>query len=329
MEMGGVMELSLGMLAVSVAVAAAVLFAALPRIGTPGAMTLFLRYAAVSGVAAVGSSAMYLIDGAGHEGIVSLVLGDVAMVLAPMLLLVALKVLEGQKARRWSLASLALALVMAVTTIALPPSLSLAVKAALLAAACIACALAAVRSPAEPRWPLRLIAGATALYAVYSAARAVVGVATRAESVPHRIGSSVELASVVGAIVVAAIGIAVVRVRLGPRARAVPAVCPAGQAVVVGDWALASAAYGQERMRAMVAELQSAGQEFDESARALPRGVEISMPDAIERLGGRLRDVHGWRPDEVALLVDGAATGAIPTHRPRTGRPSTGNSART
>lgn len=322
------MELSLGILAVSVAVAAAVLFAALPRIGTPGAMTLFLRYAAVSGVAAVGSSAMYFMHSAGG-GIVALVLGDVAMVLAPALLLVALEVLAGRRARRAAIASLALALVTAVVTATVPLPGSLAVKVLLVTLPCTACALVAARSRLEPRWPMRLILAANAAYAVYSAARVAVGLAAGWESPLFDLGFSFAPATLAGAVVIAAVGIAVVRVRLGPRARAVPAVCPAGRAVVVGDWALASAAYGQERMRSMVAELQSAGRAFDESARVLPRGVETSMPDAIEKLGDRLRDVHGWRPDEVALLVDGAATGAVSLPSARSRRPRSRNSART
>ncbi|MCW2166069.1 hypothetical protein B0I12_003239 [Microbacterium hydrothermale] len=59
------MELALGLLAVSAAVAAVVFLIAMPRIGMPGRTTLFLRFAAVSGICAVGSSAMYFIYTAG------------------------------------------------------------------------------------------------------------------------------------------------------------------------------------------------------------------------------------------------------------------------
>jgi hypothetical protein len=322
------MELSLGILAVSVAVAAAVLFAALPRIGTPGAMTLFLRYAAVSGVAAVGSSAMYFMYTAGG-GDVALVLGDVAMVLAPALLLVALKVLAGQRARRWALASLVLALVTAIVTATVPLPASLAVKVLLITVPCTACALAAARMRLEPRWPMRVILVANAAYAVYSAARVVVGFAAGWESSLYDLGFSFGSATFAGSAAIVAIGVAVVRVRLGPRTPELPLACPAGRAVVVGDWALASAAYGQERMRAMVAELQSTARTFDETARDLPRGVEITIPDAIARLGDSLRDVYGWKPDEIALLVDGATTAAVQTHPQRTVPWRTRGSART
>lgn len=313
------MELSLGMLAVSVAVAAAVLFAALPRIGTPGAMTLFLRYAAVSGVSAVGSSAMYFIYTAG-DGIIALVLGDVAMVLAPALLLVALRVLEGRRARRWAIASLFLALVTAAVTATVPLPTSLAVKILLITVPCTLCALAAARSHLEPRWPMRLILVANAVYAAYSAARVAVGATAGWESSLYDLGFSFGPATFAGSLAIVAIGVAVVRVRIGPRAAAASADCPVGRSVVVGDWPLASAAYGQERMRAMVAELQSAARSFDEGARDLPRGVEISMPDAVAKLGDRLRDLYDWKPDEIALLVDGATTDAVRMHPRRPGR---------
>ncbi len=322
------MELSLGILAVSVAVAAAVLFAALPRIGTPGAMTLFLRYAAVSGLSAVGSSAMYFIYTAGG-GIIALVLGDVAMVLAPALLLVALRVLAGRRARRWATASLVLALVTAVVTATVPLPASLAVKILLITVPCALCALDAARSRLEPRWPTRLILAANAVYAVYSAARVAVGLTAGWESSLYDLGFSFGPATFAGSLAIVAIGVAVVRVRIGPRAAVVSGACPAGRSVVLGDWPLASAAYGQERMRAMVAELQSAARSLGEGARDLPRGVEISMPDAIAKLGECLRDMYDWKPDEVALLVDGATTAAVHTHPQRSRRGRTENSART
>ena len=120
--------------------------------------------------------------------------------------------------------------------------------------------------------------------------------------------------TIAGTLAILGIGVAVMRVRVGPRAQAAPVACPAGRAVVVGDWALASAAYGPERMRAMVAELQSTARTFDASARDLPRGVEITMPDAITRLGDSLRDVHGCNAVEVALPVYMSPTVAFPTH---------------
>jgi len=314
------MELSYGILAVTVAVSAAVLFVALPRVGTPGPLTLFLRYAAAAGVAGVGSSAMYLISGAGG-GIVPLVLGDVAMVFAPALLLVALRALDGERVEPWASASVALAAVTAIATSSLPQPPSLVVKVLLLALASGACVVTAACSRADASASMRLIIAATALYAGYSVARVVVGLTAGWESGLYRSGFSFAPATIVSAVVIVVMGVAVVRVRIGPRTLdALPAVCPPGRAVVVGDWTLASAAYGPERMRELVAELRAAGRGFDDEAREVPRGVEVAVPDAIAKLGDRLRDTHGWSPDEVALLVDGSTDDTVPPFSRRRNR---------
>ncbi len=192
------MELALGLVAVSAAVAAVVLFVAMPRIGTPGRTTLFLRFAAVAGICAVGSSAMYFIYTAGG-GILSLVLGDVAMVLAPSLLLVAVSVLDGRSARRTSVAIVALILVVAIVTATVPLPGSLVVKALALALACGACAAAALRADIDPVSPVRLIALTNAVFAVYCVVRVVVGVVAGWDSALYLVGFSYAPATVLGA----------------------------------------------------------------------------------------------------------------------------------
>lgn len=307
------MGLSFGILAVSVAVAGAVMFVAMPRIGTPGPLTLFLRFAAVSGVTAAGSSAMYFIYGAGG-GIVALVLGDVGMVLAPALLIIALSALEGRRARKTSIAVLALALAVAVVTATVPLPGSLAVKAVAVAVTCGACAWVASRSGVEPFGPLRVIALANAVFAVYSLSRAIVGLAVGWDSALYRYAFSFAPATILGALAVLVIGTAVVRARFGPRPEAEVVQCPAGAAVVVGDWDLASTVYGPDRMRGLVADLRAAARDLDPAAADVPRGTETSLPDAVATLGARLRTAYGWEPEQTILLVDGAATAAIRTH---------------
>lgn len=319
------MGLSFALLAVSVAVATAVGFVAFPRLGTPGRVTLFLRYAAVAGVTAVGSSAMYFIYGAGG-GILTLVLGDVGMILAPALLIIALSALEGRRARRISAVILALVLVVAVVTATVPLPNSLAVKAVALATACGACAWVAAHSRVEPFGSLRVIALATALFAVYSLSRAMVGVVIGWDSPLYRYAFSFAPATILGALAVVAIGAAVVRVRFGPRVETEPAHCPAGATVVVGDWNLASAAYGPDRMRGLVADLRSAARDLDPGAADVPRGTETMVPDAVSALGARLRNVYGWEPEQTILLVDGTATGAIRTQQGRSARRKRGSS---
>ncbi|WP_150955225.1 hypothetical protein [Microbacterium testaceum] len=313
------MELSFGLLAVSAAVAGAVMFVALPRLGAPAPLTLFFRFAAVAGVTAVGSSWMYAIYGAGG-GIPTLVVGDVAMVLAPGLLLIALTALAGRRTRNATVVVLALAVGVAVVTATVPLPGSLAVKALALAATCGACAWAASRSPVEPFAPLRVIALTTAMYAAYSLSRVVVGGTVGWDSALYGMAFSFVPATVLGALAVLAVGAAVVRVRFGPRDEAETPQCPAGAAVVVGDWDLASAAYGPDRMRNLVADLRAAARDLDPVAVDVPRGVETHVPDAIPALGNRLRSAYGWEPEQTILLVDGAATAAIRTRPGRRAR---------
>lgn len=319
------MGLSLVLLAISVAVATTVLFVALPRVGTPGVMLLFLRFAAVSGVCAVGSSAMYLIYATGG-GILSLVMGDVAMVLAPALMFVALGVLDGRGAVRSSLMAGGLAVAVAVVSATVPLPGSLVVKALALTAACAATAWTAFRSGAPARGPLRLIALTNAVYAVYCVARVVAGVVAGWESAVYLAAFSFAPATMLGALAVLLTGLAVVRLRFGRRRIESAHIRPGGTAVVIGDWDLASTAYGPDRMRTLVAELRAAATDVDPGAAHVPRGAALSVSDAEAVVGSRLAADYAWPPEQVALLVDGATTGPVRTHpgrgRGRRRRPS-------
>ncbi|MCJ1708292.1 hypothetical protein [Microbacterium sp. VKM Ac-2923] len=326
------MGLSLVLLAISVAVATTVLFVALPRVGTPGSMLLFLRFAAVSGVCAVGSSAMYVIYGAGG-GPLSLVMGDVAMVLSPALMFVALSVLDGRGVARSSFTAGGLAAAVAVVSATVPLPGSLAVKALALAIACGATAWTAFRSSGPARGPLRLIAWTNAVFAVYCVARVVTGAVAGWESAVYLAAFSIAPATMLGALSVlltgAAVlltGAAVVRLRFGRRRTERPERRPAGTAVVIGDWDLASTAYGPEGVRALVAELRAAAADVDPGAAEVPRGAALSVPNAESVVGNRLAAAYAWQPEQVALLVDGAATGPVRTHpdrrRGRRRRPS-------
>lgn len=306
------MELAVGLVAVSAAVATVVLLVALPRIGMPGRTTLFLRFAAVAGVSAVGSSAMYFIYTAGG-GILSLVLGDVAMVLAPSLLLVAVSVLDGRGALRTSLAVVALALIVAVVTATVPLPGSLVVKALALALACAACAVVAFRADIDPFAPVRLIALTTAVFALYCIARVIVGVTAGWTSALYLVGFSYAPATVLGGVAVVLVGAAAVRLRFGRRELGGEIVCPNGAAVVVGDWDLAVAAYGSDRVHELVAQLRQAARDLDPRALDVPRGAELTTADPLEAVGARLRAEYGWEAEDVILLVDGASTSAIRT----------------
>ncbi|MBT9605218.1 hypothetical protein [Microbacterium sp.] len=312
------MALSLALLGLSVAVVAGVLFVAMPHVGAPGVFTLFLRYAAASGVAAVGASALYLVYGSGG-GRPSLAVGDMCMVLVPLLLFVAVRTLDGGRVLWPSVCAFVVAVAVAGVTTIVPLPASLAVKVAVLAIACGACAWSALQSSARPRRAMRTIAVATTGYAVFSVLRLVVAGVTGWGSPPYAAAFSFVPATIVGALVVLGIGIAVAQLR-GAVVR-VPAPRPdrpAGAIVVVGDWRLASAAYGADRVRGLESDLRHAARVIDPDAVNVPRGVEVAVPHAVATLTERLRTAHGWSADELALLTDGASTGAVRTHPVRT-----------
>ncbi|MDQ1085341.1 MULTISPECIES: hypothetical protein [Microbacterium] len=305
------MGLSFGLLGVCVAVAAAVLFVAVPRIGTPGPLTLFLRFAAASGVAAVGSSAMYFIHGAGG-GILTLAFGDVSMVSAPALMVVAVCVLAGRGVRRAAVGALSLAIIVGAVALTVPLPGSLAVKALCLTFACGACLCVVARLRPQPSGPLWFIATVNGVYAVFSLTRVVVLAVAGWDSPLYAAAFSFGPTTVLGALAVLLIGAAVVRVRFGPRVAAPPAARAGGTVVVVGDWDLASAAFGSDRMRELVRELRAAARDLDETAVDVPRGVDVVVPDALSALDARLRAGYGWTSGDTILLVDDGSQSAPP-----------------
>lgn len=296
------MGLSLGLLGVCIVVAAAMLFLAMPRVGTPGPLTLFLRFAAVSGVAAVGSSAMYFIYGSGG-GLLTLAFGDVSMVSAPALLTVAVCVLARRGVRRAAVAALMLATVVGIVSVVIPLPASLAVKALGLTAACAACTVVVVRSRPQPAGPLRLIATVTGVYAVFSAARVIVAGVAGWDSPLYAAAFSFGPTTLMGGLAVVLIGAAVVRVRFGPRPDAPHARRSGGSVVVVGDWDLAAAAFGPHRVRQLVDDLRRAARDLDPTATDVPRGVETHASDPVAALSARLRKAYGWTVEDTILLV--------------------------
>jgi hypothetical protein len=323
------MTLSLALLATSTAVVGAVIFVALPRVGSPGPLMLFLRFAAASAVAAVGASALYLAYG-GSGSRASLAVADMCMVLAPLLLFVALRLLDGRSGLGWSVGAFVVAIAVAAVTTLTPETVSMPVKVAVLAVVCAGCTWTAARSDAEPWSAMRTIALATAAYSVFSVLRGVIAVLTGWGSPRYDLAFSFVPATIVGMLVVAVIGAAVVQLaRARDRARVSRAVRPPGAVVVVGDWGLASAAYGVDRVRGLVSDLREAARSLDPQAGDVPRGVEVAVPHPVATLAESLRTTYGWSADEIALLADGASTGAVRTHLVRGHGWSPGRSRRT
>lgn len=321
-------DLSVALLAISVAVVSSVLFVALPHLGGPSTMRLFLRFATGFFVCVVSACALYVVARTGG-GVLFQVMGDTAVVLAPSLLFVGLCVLTERRALEPGVLAFALTVAVAVVSTTVPQPTPLIVRGVAVAVACVACAWAALRSPVEPAQPLRVIAVIGGSYAVYSLVRMLVGLTAGW-------GSATVLAAtffvpaiitgvVVATVVIACVGwLSVGRSRLEATRRR-----PAGTLVVVGDWHLASAAYGQERVRTLVLQLHAAARDLDPNAVGVARGVEVVLASPVAVLGARVRDAYGWSADEVALLSDGAPTGTVRLPIMKSRRPPRARSRRT
>lgn len=308
------MALLLTLIVISVAVVAAVLIVTMLHLGTPGTLTLFLRFVAAAGIAAVGASVLYLVYGSGG-GVASLAVGDMCMVLVPLLLLVAVRTLDGAAFLWPSIIAFLLAIGVAGVTAFVPLPGSLGVKVAVLAATCAACAWVAARSLALPASAMRIVAFASGGYAVFSVLRLLVAAVAGWGSRLYAAMFSFVPATVVGGLVVLALGVAVLQLRTAsdpsPQARRDRA---PGAIVVIGDWRLASAAYGPDRVRGLVRDLRAAARSLDPDAVDVPRGVEVSLSHAVVTLAEVARAEYGWSADEVALLADGVSTAAVRTH---------------
>ncbi|SIS01021.1 hypothetical protein [Microbacterium sp. RURRCA19A] len=317
--------MGVSLLSIGIPVVAAVLLVALPYLGGPSTWQLFVRFVAGFAFSAIAATALYVTAQlSGRAYLISM--GDAAMALGPSLLFVALCAWTGRRVIEASVLAFALTLLVTIVSAVVPQPVPLAVKSAAVVVVCGACAWAATRSGAEPARPLRLIALVNAVYAVYTLTRMLVGVAAGWDTATVLAGVFFIPAMVSGVAAVVLVWVAVACLwREYDRAQASRRRAGASL-VVVGDWRLASAAYGPNRVYTLVAELRAAARDLDPAASDAPRGVEVMVPGAVAALSERVRSAYGWNPDEVALLSEGMSTGAIPL-RPARGR-SRGRSAR-
>ncbi|SIS16520.1 hypothetical protein [Microbacterium sp. RURRCA19A] len=297
------MLLTIGLAVMCVGVAFGVVGIALPRASAPLPFTTFVQYAVMAGIFSIGSTVMYVVhryDGAR----LALVVGDATMVLAAGTMAVALAGLSTHRRRAILGLVAAIAVAVGAATASTSEDVSLVVKAAVLAVVCSACALAAARSPVAPRRPALLIASAMGLYAVYSAARALVGATTGWMTPVGAAFRSLDIGSAVAIATVLVCGLGIVLALHsfrqvsddGPREHSV---------VVIGDAPLAASAFGADRLRSLVTELRTAAHALDDRAVDVRHGVATALPSALSTLGAQMHDGFGWSPEEIALLMEG------------------------
>ncbi|MEX8032246.1 hypothetical protein AB6V29_04365 [Microbacterium sp. 20-116] len=299
------MVLSIGVAVMCVVLAIGVICVILPRIGSAGALGVFLRVGALSGAVSVGAAVLDIMASNG-AGDLTRIAADTTMILAPALLCAALVVTPDRPLTRSLPIAVAVAAVAALG-FTLAPAAVTTIKAFTLALACGLCAVLAFRASALPRRSRFVLTTAMGAYALYSTARGVLSL--ESDSFDPVFSPTGVIVAGISAMLLTGVSIVIIGL---PSAGATAGGRRRGASISIGDWNLATAAFGRERVRVLLLDLRRAARDLDPSTVDSLHGVEISVPSAISALRERLAADYGWRPEEVELLTD-----ATPRRRPR------------
>lgn len=281
-----------------------------------------LRFGIVGALSATAASLLYLVHTKTGDA-ATLVISDIAMVLAPGLVFAGLGSLSGRVLARAGVA-LSLAAVVGVvsTTVGMPASL--AVKVVVVAAACGLTSAAAMQPAIAARRGSRLLAVTMAAYGVFSLCRAVVGLTTGWDSPLYRSALSVVPTTVAGAALVLLSGIALLMI-LSERSAALATQRQraAGRldlelaptwSVGLGSFGIVRAALGPARADRMKDDLIAAARTLDPDAvvDATRTGTRVRIDDDQAAVEEALHDrliAAGWTPGEVNLVsIEAAAS---------------------
>ncbi len=310
------MLLSIGVVVMCVGLAAGIIRVVLPRLSSPTPLGVFLRLVSVSGALSVGAGAMYVVRFSGG-GTGALVTADTAMVLASALVCVAVwPPGNGRSVSPIAFASaLCLAALTGLSSALLPLATSLAVKAGVLTLVSAAGAVLTLRNRELPRASMCVLGATMCTYGAYSALRLVVAATpesplSRSVFSPTGTGIAAVAAMLMTGVAVGLVGRPVAHAEVRDDHRRI--------LVSIGDWRLATAAFGTDRVLGLLLELRLAARELDSSAVDGVHGVEVALPDALAALRERMRTAYGWRPEEIELLIDRSPTPrGLPRYRPR------------
>ncbi|MDQ1217293.1 hypothetical protein [Microbacterium arborescens] len=280
-----------------------------------------LRFGIVGALSATAASLLYLVHTKTGDA-ATLVISDIAMVLAPGLVFAGLGSLSGGVFARAGIAvSLAAVVGVVSTTVGMPASL--AVKVVVVAVAC-GLTSAAARQPAiAARRGSRLLAVTMAAYGVFSVCRAVVGLTAGWDSPLYRAALSVVPTTVAGAALVLLTGVALLMI-LSDRSAALAAQRERAAArlerergptwaVALGSFDIVRAALGPARADRMKDDLVAAARTLDPDAvvDAMRTGTRVRIDGDQAAVEEALRDrlaAAGWTPGEVGLVSVEAAT---------------------
>lgn len=300
---------SWSLLAICLAVASAVIVFTLPSLGSPGRPQLFARFSIAAGICAVGSSLMYAIYLLGG-GVLAIAVGDTFMVLAPGGMLMALGVLSGRMRSAIVAASCAVVAV-AVTSAFVGIPISLLIKVIALTMLCALTAREALRQP------LAGTAGAVTLvvvniaYAVFSVGRIVVALTLGVDSLLYELAFATYPTTVVGAVAVAATGVAVIRIAKARGLGRGSAAPKASGGHRVGEWWVAlpepadlRAAFGGAVASRFAQDLSAACEVL--RGRLAPGDAGTRPPESTQHFPRMLRaelEQRGWSESEIAVVT--------------------------
>lgn len=304
-----------GLLAVSAAVASALVVVSLPRLGGPGRAELFARFAIAAGIAAVGSTLLYAYFELGG-GILALVLGDAFMVLGPGSMLLAVSALTDRPGRlRVSAVALAfIVLAVAATTATVDKPGSLVAKAAALSVFCLWVAVQTRRDGLAGQPGMTTLLVVNVGYGIFSASRVATGILLGWDSALYQIAFSITPTTILGAAAVLFTGMAVVRVlrSRGIDARhsaAEGAVREVGAAVIaLGDVSAVRAAYGTATLSALLRGLDEACEDVTLAVADAGAADQTTAQSVAALLRAEL-ERRGWTASEIGLVTVTAVRG--------------------
>ncbi len=294
--------LSIGVAVIAIGVVVVVVAAAFAQHEGLDPRIAFLRVAAASGVMSLGAVVAYLIGMPEPVGISADPVADTALILSAGLMCVAVSMGTQHRAHAAAGFTFVAGAVIATSAELLTPMTARTVLLGALAVTCGSCSFLALRDTLLPRRPVRLIALAMAVYALYSATRAIalilIGPASADTTSPFGFTASllVSLATYV-TVLTATTAMLLPAVREARERTQVPT------AVTIADWNLVREAYGLARSRQLLLELRTATHERDPLSKDIRDGVVTALASPLDVLLAPLALEYGWSPDELSLLA--------------------------
>lgn len=271
-------------------------------VGRDGHTGPSLQYAAVAGIAEVSASAMYLVW-VNVGGAPTFAAANTLMVLGPAMIPIAFRALGPTTVNRACvLVSATGVAAVAVASLLLPVDAAVLVRVWAFAVVGACGAVAAACSSEGHRRPIRAIAAALGVFALYYAARGVALIVMGPGGAARTVILSEAGAIVVGVVSVFVITGATSTFWLAVRRETLLAAAQTSAELVVVPDRRAGDTRRLPRFHELVRDVREAATTIDDGAVAVFGGAGLSRSGAAPSLKDILRSDHGWTEDEIALL---------------------------